>query len=242
MASPYTAEYKLVYVNCPINPLITQQGSGTFKYCFRTPLDNTSGVQLGHKSALTGNKIVAGGVIGANAPKPKTATKQFGGSRRSESSFVGADAELTAAANGWLISNAKQKNYNRTARLVPVYVTALSNGEPIKYGWTINLDQWSLLSQHKSVLGIEEIPSDRIPINIAIFGVNAPRPARVKRAVIGGQLAPKPPDNPSNASPAPQNIDGYFSTFVAHDKVDNAIQGGWSVQAAPAVLQGIQMF
>lgn len=219
MVDRYDQESRLVFVD-----MITT-GSTTAKYAFRSSIENTTGTELGHQVATEGeNTLKAGMIIGANSPKPFRASKELGGNKRSESSFIANNKIGTAKAAGWTISAPKYRSAPISARSKLVYVETKVNGVAINYGWAMPDYQHTRISTELETLGIELIdPTQDIPETKAFFGIGVPKPGRASKKVPGTTEG---------------NPGGLITTFVSDTKADDAIAAGWRVRVKASVQKG----
>lgn len=162
---------------------VTPFGTATFKYGFRTNTLAADRTTLGQVAAVVNGDYIAGLVLGANSPKPATATK-FKAASGSESSFCSAEAIDDARAAGWQVRIPPRKvakpgtKYTKT-----VYVTvgALDGdgnptGPQFKYGWRMPLFLFSSITPSDlTALGIKQATSGDTDI---VFGANYPKPPR----------------------------------------------------------------
>lgn len=219
MTDRYDQESRLVFVD------MVTTGSTVAKYAFRTSIEGTTGTDLGHQVAIEGeNTLKAGMIVGANSPKPFRAAKEFGGTKRSESSFIANNKIGTAKAAGWTISAPKYRSAPISARSKLVYVETKVNGTAINYGWAMPDYQHTRISAELATLGINLIdPTQDIPETKAFFGIAVPKPGRASKKIPGTTAG---------------NSGGLITTFVSDVKANDAIAAGWRVRAKPSVQKG----
>lgn len=225
MADRYSLTSKLVYVK------MYTKGKTVANYAFRTNLEDTSGSVLGHVSALKDGVLLAGIVIGANSPKPFRATKEAGGTKGSESSYISNDKISTARGSGWTISAPRYKSAPISTRSKLVYVETKVGAKIINYGWPMPDYQYAKIgTAGLTALGITLINTTTdIPEQEAFFGVNVPRPGRASKRtqVTTGQ-----------GEAAVTSSGGLITTFVSDNKADDAIAAGWRVRSKTTVQRG----
>ncbi|NET40573.1 hypothetical protein [Okeania sp. SIO2B3] len=221
--NPYAAENRLLYCNMKLGST-----ASVVKYGFPTNIDGTTLGALGLAVATEGtsNVLLPGVVIGCNAPKPFRATKDLAGTQGSESSFI-SDAQIaTAKAAGWTIQAPKYKNPPRSARSKLVYIETKVGATNIPYGWAMPLYQYTAMTPAGlAELGITEIADTEVPIEKALFGLNAPKPGRARKAY-------------QELAGASGGGTGVLSTFYSDASATTAANAGWTTKSKPQIIKG----
>lgn len=197
-------------------------------YAFRTDVDNTTSITLGHEPALEGSGYKPGVVFGINSPKPPRAKKMFSsGNKHFEESFVSHDKIDSSRTAGWEIRPGKILSLRSTkfSKIVSVdfkLIDAVDASEgnegaaakTMKYAWRMPQYQYAkLLAGDKTALGIEDF--DFTKRGEYIVGANSVRPRRAVKSITAG------------------GVTSRVTTFTAWNKADDLDgsdgKAGWTV-------------
>lgn len=154
---------------------------GSINYGFRTTCRQATSTTLGHVNAMANGVLATGTVLGCNSPKPGRASKP-GATTNGESSFYLFSLRATLLAADWQLtfpSYSAQRISSPRAKLVRVGMQAGS--VVVRFGWRMDMEQYTALGDARTGLGITDVAADDLPTTH--FGVNRPRPNRARKYI-----------------------------------------------------------
>ena len=220
--NPYNAANRLLFCTIKLSPTLS------VRYAFLTNISGTSATVLGLESATTeegGRVLKAGMTIGVNAPKPHRASKETSG-QGSETSYISDSKIPGAIADGWTIKSPKFRSPPRSNSQVLVYVETRVGGTTVPFGWPMPKYQLDAITEAGlAKLGITIIGNTEVPVEKALFGVNAPRPGRAKK-----KYQELPGSNGEGS--------GVVSTFYSDNASETALADKWILSQKAQLIDG----